>query len=88
MFHFKDKNLHAECKIYYSSCQYDEDYLGETIRNTATRWSEHNNSTHKSESAQHIKKHIKHLFDWSILCNSPQGRLNVFESRGAKMFTD
>ena len=35
-----------------------------------TRWSEQNNPTHKSEPAQHIKNHIGHLFDWSILCNA------------------
>ena len=29
------------------------------------------NTTHKSEPAQHIKNHIGHLFDWSILCNAP-----------------
>ena len=52
-------------------CQCGEDYLGETIRNTATRWSEHNNPSNKSEPAQHIKNHIGHLLDWSILCNAP-----------------
>ena len=48
-----------------------EDYVGETIRNTATRCSEHKNPTHKSEPAQLIKNHIGHLLDWSILCNAP-----------------
>ena len=71
LFRLKDKNLHPACKIYYGKCQCDEDYVGETIRNTTTRWSEHNNPTHKSEPAQHIKNHIGHLFDWSILCNAP-----------------
>ena len=33
--------------------------------------SEHKNPTHKSEPAQHIKNHIGHLLDWSILCNAP-----------------
>ena len=71
LFRLKDKNLYPACKIYYVKCQCGEDYIGETIRNTATRWSEHNNPTHKSEPAQHIKNHIGHLFDWSILCNAP-----------------
>ena len=35
------------------------------------RWSEHNKLTHKSEPAQHIKNHIRHLLDWSILYNIP-----------------
>ena len=29
-----------------------------------------NLTTHKSEPGQHIKNHIGHLFDWSILCNA------------------
>ena len=71
LFCLKDKNLYPACKIYYGKCQCGEDYVGETIRNTATHWSEHNNPTHKSEPAQHIKTHNGHLFDWSILCNAP-----------------
>ena len=67
----KDKNLCPACKIYYGKCQCGEDNVGETIRNTAMRWSEHINPTHKSEPAQHIKKHIGHLLDWSILCSAP-----------------
>ena len=66
----KNKNLYPACKIYYGKCQRGEDYVGETIRNTATRWTEHNNPTHKSEPAQHMKNHIGHLFDWSILYNA------------------
>ena len=71
LFRLKDKKLYLACKIYYGKCQYDEDCVGETIRNTATRWSEHNNPTHKSEPAQHTKNHIGHLFDLSTLCNAP-----------------
>ena len=71
LFRLKDKNLYPACKIYYGKCQCGEDYVGETIRNTTTSWSEHNNPTHKSDPAQHIKNHIGHLFDWSILCNAP-----------------
>ena len=68
---FEDKNLYPAWKIYYGKCQCREDYLGETSRNTATRWSKHNNPTHKSQPGQHIKKHIGHLFDWSILSKDP-----------------
>ena len=71
MFRLKDKILCPACKIYYGKCQCGEDYEVETIRNTATRYSEHNNPTHKSEPAQHIKNHTVHWFDWSILCNAP-----------------
>ena len=53
----KDRNLYPVGKIYYGKCQCGEDYVGETIRNTATRWSDHNDPTHKSESVpgNHIK---------------------------------
>ena len=71
LFQLKDKNLYPACKIYYGKCQRGNDYVRETIRNTATRRSEHNNPTHKSEPAQHIKNHIGHLLDWSILCKTP-----------------
>ena len=52
LFRLKDKNFH---RAYYGKYQCGEDYVGETIRNTATRWLEHNNPTPKSEPAQHIK---------------------------------
>ena len=71
MFRLKDKNLYPAYKIYYGKCQWGENYVGETIRNTATRWSKHNNPTYKLEPSQHIKNHIGHLLDWSILCNAP-----------------
>ena len=58
-------------KIYYGKCQCGENYIGEAITNIGSRWSEHNNPTHKSELAQHTKKDIEHLFDWSILWNTP-----------------
>ena len=61
MFCLKDKNLYPACKIYYGKCQCGEDYVGEIIRNTETRWSDHNNPTHKSEPAQHVKNHIRKL---------------------------
>ena len=38
----------------------------ETIRNTDIRWSEHNNPTHNSEPAKHIKRNIHHSITWSI----------------------
>ena len=66
LFRLKDKNLYPACKIYYGKCQCGEDYVGETIRNTATRWSKHSNPTHKSEPAHHAKNHIGRLFHWFI----------------------
>ena len=38
LFHLKDKKLYPACKIYYGVCECGEDYIGETKRNTITRW--------------------------------------------------
>ena len=51
LFRLKEEKLYAAFKIYCGKCQCGEDYVGETIRNTATRWSEDNNLTHKPEPA-------------------------------------
>ena len=72
LFKIKDKNLYPGCKIYYGECQhYGNNYIWETVRNTDTWQSEHNNSDHKSELAEHIKKNIDHIFNWKILCLAP-----------------
>ena len=65
-FFFFFENLYPACKIY--SCKYlhCKDYVGESIGSNATRQSEHNNPIYKSEPAQHIRKHIEHLFNCSI----------------------
>ena len=64
LFKIKDKNLYPACKIYYGECEHCRDnYIGEAVRNTVTRWSEHNNPDHKSEPAEHIKRNIDHVFN-------------------------
>ena len=45
------------CKNYYGQHeQCGDNYTGETVWNTFTCWSEHNNPDHKSEPAEHIKR--------------------------------
>ena len=67
-----DKNLYPACKIYYGEFQHcGDNYIGETVRNRVTRWSEHNDPDHKSELAEHIKRNIDHVFNWKILCPAP-----------------
>ena len=57
LFKIKDKNLYQACRIYYGECEhYRYNYIGETVKNTVTRWSEHNNPDHKSDPTEHIKK--------------------------------
>ena len=70
LFHLKDKKLNPACKIYYGACECGEDYIRETNRNTITRWSEHDNPTKDSETANHLNKHINHVFTWKILCQA------------------
>ena len=72
LFSLKNKNLYRSCKIYYGKCkQCGEDYVGETKRNYITHWREHDNPTHKSETARHRKNHVERGFESSILCNAP-----------------
>ena len=62
LFHLKEKKLYPACKIYYGVCECGEDYIGETKRNTITRWSEHDNATKDSEPSRHLSKNINHIF--------------------------
>ena len=72
LFKIKDKNLYPACKIYYLECEHcGDNYIEKTVRNTVTRWSEHNNPDHKTKSAEHIKINADHVFNWKILCPGP-----------------
>ena len=66
----KDKALYPACKIEYGVCECGEDYIGETKRNTITRWSEHDNAIKDPEPARHLNKHINHVFTRKILCHA------------------
>ena len=73
LFKTKDKNLYTVCKIYYGDWEKCGDYYkGGTVRNTVTRWSEHNNCDYKSEPAERIKRNIEHVFKWKMLCSETQ----------------
>ena len=61
--------MYPAWKIYYGECEQCRDnYIGDTVRNTVTHWSEHNKPDYKSEPAEHIKRNIAHVFKWKILC--------------------
>ena len=67
LFKMKEKNLYPACKIYYREREhYGDNYIGETVRNTVTRWLEHINPDHKMEPAEYIRKNIDHVFNWKI----------------------
>ena len=70
LFRLKDKKFHPACKIYYGVCECGEYYIGETKRNTITRWAEHDNPTEDLESVRHLNKHINHVFTWKIILHT------------------
>ena len=70
LLHLKDKKLCTACKIYYGVFECGEDYIGETKRNTITRWSEHDNATKDSEQAWHLNKHINHFLPGKFYATS------------------
>ena len=74
LFRVKDKNLCPACKIYYGIYECGEDYVGEAVRNTTTRWSEHNNPTKDTQPARHLKDHLEHNFHWKIICHASKNR--------------
>ena len=67
LFVLKDKNPYPACKIYEGKCTCGETYIGETIRNVATRWSEHEDIRKESEPAKHLKKYPNHVFTWKVI---------------------
>ena len=70
-FQLKDKSLHPPCKIYEGIRSCRESYVGETIKNVETRWSEHN----KSSPSKHFNGNIIHVFGWKVFCNTPKKKL-------------
>ena len=46
-----------------------------------TCWQEHNNPDHKSETIEHIKRNIKQVFKWKILCPAPSQKTSQEELR-------
>ena len=41
LFPLKDKVDHYSCAIYLEVCSYDQNYIGETVRNAKIQWNEH-----------------------------------------------
>ena len=69
LFHLKDKTLYPARKIYYRICECIEDYIGETNRETITRFSEFDNPPKDSQPPRYLDKHTSHVFSWKILCH-------------------
>ena len=53
-------------------CFCGKKYVGETIRNSVTRWKEHEDVKGDSEPAKHLYEDPDHSFVWKILSNAPK----------------
>jgi len=67
MFTLKDKNPYPACQIYEGNCICGVRYIGETVRNVALRWKEHEDIRKDSEPAKHLKNNPEHSFKWNII---------------------
>ena len=70
LFPLKDRVKHLSCVIYEGKCLCSRCYIGETIRNSDIRWSEHESATGKSEPAKHLADNKSHMFTWKILASA------------------
>ena len=70
MFPLKDQVRHLSCVIYEGKCSCGRRYIGETIRNSDIRWSEHESTTGKSEPAKHLTDNKSHMFTWEVLVST------------------
>ena len=73
LFNLKDRNIYPDSVIYKGTCKCGSTYIGETDRNVATRWKEHNDTRKNSEPAKHIKNNLisNHEFVWEIMRKCP-----------------
>ena len=74
LFKLKDKVSYVSNVIYKGDCSCGKTYIGETKRNTVTRWREHNSSSSKSEPSKHLVLNPDHEFNWSVLARASKVR--------------
>ena len=72
LFPLKDKVKHLSCVIYEGICSCGKKYIGETKRNSVTRWNEHESKTGKSEPTKHLANNTLHKFTWKVLALAPK----------------
>ena len=72
LFPLKDRNRHRSSVIYEGTCSCNDKYIGETIRNADTRWTEHDTPSTKSEPAKHLLNNPTHKFTWTIISSAPR----------------
>ena len=72
LFPLKDKVKHKACLIYEGVCSCGEKYVGETIRNSESRFNEHNTPSRESEPSKHLLAYPAHSFQWNVITSAPQ----------------
>jgi hypothetical protein len=74
IFKIKDRNKHISNVVYKGNCICGENYIGETLRNLEVRIAEHEDTSHNSEPARHIRENPNHTFHWSVLFKSQRDK--------------
>ena len=72
LFRLKDPNPHPSCVIYQGECTCGSKYVGETKRNVAVRWKEHEDIRKDSEPAKRLCNHPNHQFQWRVISKAPK----------------
>ena len=72
LFQSKNRNPYPSCVIYKGVCSCGDVYVGETSRNTTSRWGEHEDVKHDSEPAKHLYENNDYKFTWSIISTAPK----------------
>ena len=71
MFPLKDRIKHKANIVYKGICSCKESYVGETKRNTKTRWKEHcSNNDKKSEVAEHLLKNPGYAINRQVITSA------------------
>ena len=83
LFPLKDRNMHRSCVIYKGVCSCGSSYVGETKRNTLTRWNEHDTPNGNTVPSKHLVANEHHWFTWSILSTAPS---NLFKRKILEAF--
>ena len=70
-------NTACEC-----NCSCGENCVGESVRNAALRWAEHENSNKQLEPARHLKYFPDHQLESKVLTRAPEytRKRKIFEA--------
>ena len=75
LFPLKDRVVYPSDIVYEGLCSCGEGYIGETDRNSISRYNEHENIKKVSEPSKHLKEHTEHKFEWRIISKAPKDKI-------------